>query len=116
MSEICLYAVAGASGSTRIRKAPKHLYCLKSDFAEQWSGRHISTVRMCLGAENDADDGMPMVLEALPAEGVPTAEPASPDLLVFTVPGLAVSLPTALGPGRYLPVFLSERQRDAALV
>ena len=60
---------------------------------------------------------MPMVLEALPPEGAPSrSEPPSPDLLVFTVPGLAVTMPSALGPGRYLPIFFSEKQRDAALV
>lgn len=67
-------------------------------------------------AEGGAGSEMPMVLEALPAEGIPTTEPAGPDLLVYTVPGLAMSMPTALGCGRYLPIFLSERQRDAALV
>ncbi|KAK9832250.1 hypothetical protein WJX74_004147 [Apatococcus lobatus] len=66
-------------------------------------------------AEDDESNELPMVLEALPAEGIPTTEPSSPDLLVFTVPGLAISMPTALGSGRYLPIFLSERQRDAAL-
>lgn len=67
-------------------------------------------------AEGSADPEMPIVLEALPADGIPTMEPASPDVPVFTVPGLAMSMPTALGCGRYLPIFLSERQRDAALV
>ena len=68
------------------------------------------------GETAEEKDRVPMVLEALPAEGAEPAELPTQDALVYTVPGLAVSMPTALGPGRYLPVFLSERQRDAALV
>ncbi len=68
-------------------------------------------------AKEEAGNDGPMILEALPPEAIASsAELPKPDLLVFTVPGLAVSMPTALGPGRYLPLFLSERQRKSALV
>ncbi|KAK9856824.1 hypothetical protein WJX84_010805 [Apatococcus fuscideae] len=72
-------------------------------------------VQSIQGETAEEKDRVPMVLEALPAEGAEPAELPTQDALVYTVPGLAVSMPTALGPGRYLPVFLSERQRDAAL-